>query len=446
MNNNTIANLIIRALAQIDELIKRQLDLILHHPRFQQLEASWRGVHYLVNQAALNNESRVKLKILALSWHELSKDILRAIEFDQSQLFNKIYNDEFGHPGGEPYGLLLGDYSISHRRKNANSVSDMQVLNHLTKIAAASFSPFIAAADPTLFGLDSFAELDRPINLPRTFQQSEYAEWKALRQSEDSRFLGLVLPRVLARLPYKEQLASTHPFYYEENVQQGSAKDYLWANPVYCFAAVVIRSFCQNGWFLDIRGVKQDKLSGGVVIDLPRQARGIGSNSELKYATEVCVTERLEKELSDWGLITLCECKHTELTSFFSCPSIQQAKLYERQFATDNAKLSSMLHYVLCVSRFAQYVKMIMRNKVGTFASPIECERFLQKWLQGYCAAGNDLNRDLKAKYPLRSAKVEVVEQPGKPGCYLCVLRINPHMQFDQSESYLQLVTELVRN
>lgn len=443
MQSQHLPNVITQIIATIDEEITQQLSVILHHPRLQQLEASWRGIAYLTKQIALSSDKRVKIKLLTISWQALRKDVLRAVEFDQSQLFSKIYNDEFGHPGGEPYGLLVGDYHVSHRLTPSKQIADIQVLEQIAKIAAAAFAPFVTAASPTMFGLDKFAELDRPVDLMGTFQQAEYQSWKVLRQREDARFLGLLLPRVLLRLPYRYQLATQFPFSFSEQLQTQS--DYLWGNPGYCFAAVVARAFTQSGWFVEIHGVRRDSLAGGVVTDLPRHIFET-DNLSPNYAAEVCITDSQEKQLSDWGFIALCEGKHSQLAAFYSCQSIQQSKYYERQQPTENARLSSMLHYILCVSRFTHYLKVIARNKIGTFANPLDCEQFLQKWLQQYTAASSDLTIDLKAKYPLREAKVKVYDQPGKPGGYLCKIYLSPHLQFDQAETYLQLVTELARN
>lgn len=431
-NMLNISKLIIK----IDALINKQLNTVLHHQKLQALEASWRGLHYLIDQAASNNSDQIKIRVLNISWTELSKDLSRHIEFDQSQLFQKIYSNEFGQAGGEPFGLLIGDYQITHRSEHINT------LRAISKIAASAFAPFVTAADANLFGLDNFFGFERKLDFDRTFQQAEYREWKSLRDDEDARFIGLVLPRVLIRTPYNKNKTITHPIYFLENSNQ--IEHYLWSNAAYQFAAIVIRAFAQNGWFADIRGTQQNKITGGLVTELARDYFCIDEkNLTTKYITDVCITDQLEKTLSDHGFIALSECKYTEFAAFYSCPSIQKPKSYDRVNATQNANLSSMLHYVLCVSRFAHYIKVIMRDKVGTFTSASDCEYFLQNWLQQYTASATQNSYELQAKYPLRAAKVKIQDHIGKPGSYLCKIHLAPHYQLDQMESYLQLTTEI---
>jgi type VI secretion system protein ImpD len=420
----------------IDELIQTQVNAILHHPKFQKLEASWRGMRYLIDEIEELNDPRIKVRMLNISWLDVAKDLQRASDFDQSQLFIKIYSAEFGHPGGEPFGILIGDYEISHRAVNRHA-HDVDTLRRLAKVAAAAFTPFITSIDPSLFGLDEFVGLARSMNLERMFQQKEYLSWKTLRQDEDTRFLGLVLPRVLLRRPYQEDELRTHSIYFEEDTPH--RKNYLWGNASYCFAAMTARAFAQTGWFAEIRGVRQNKLEGGLVTGLPRQTFYTG----IKYATEICITDSQEKELSDWGFIPLCECKYTGYSAFYDCRSLHKPKLYDRANANMSAQMSSMLNYILCVSRFAHYLKIIARDKVGSFASPIDCEQYLQNWIRQYTAAGSDLDPALKAKYPLRETRVQVQEEPGKVGSYRCIMHLKPHGQLDQIEPYLQLNTEL---
>lgn len=302
MNKSQLANLIFRIISGIDKKIGHQLDVILHHVRLQQLEATWRGLYYLTEQLALTHDTNCKLKIISLSWQELGKDLFRASDFDQSELFNKIYNHEFGYPGGEPFGLLLGDYSIRHNTNNLFT-SDIQILEGISKIAAAAFVPFISAAHPSLLGLTHFSELERSIDLQRTFQQAHYQPWNQFRKTEQARFVSLLLPGVLMRLPYRQQLTITHPFIYEESIGT-KVNHYLWGNPIYSFAAVIIRAFNQTGWFTEIRGITRYESSGGLVTDLPRDAEKIS-------ATDAFVTDTQERTLSDFGFIALCEGKYT---------------------------------------------------------------------------------------------------------------------------------------
>lgn len=398
-------------IALIDELIGRQLNIIIHNKKLQQLEASWRGLNYLILQTEKGETRKVKIKLLNISWGVFKRDLARAIEFDQSELFNKIYSQEFDRPGGEPFGLLIGDYYLSH------DINELRSLRIFAKIAAAAFVPFIAAADPSIFGLENFANLQSIRDLYQLFRQDEYVVWRQFRQDENARFIGLVLPHVLMRLPYKGYFA-------EKNYQ---LRDYLWGNAVYCFAAVVTRSFDQSGWLADIRGVEQDKICGGLVTDLPRYMG--------KHSTDICVTDLQEKKIADLGLIPLCECNYVSLSVFYSCQSMQLVEVH---------RLSSMLHYMLCVSRFAHYIKVIVRDKIGSFINTEECERYLEKWLLQYTAAGENLTAELKAEFPLCKSSVKIQARPEKPGSYLCFIHLQPHYQFDYIESNLKLVTELI--
>lgn len=433
-----------RALACIDSLVENQMNAIMHSPKFQQLEASWRGLSYLVSQISDQNDRRVKLKVLSISWQELSRDLTRAVEFDQSQLFAKIYNSEFGQPGGEPFGLLIGDYYISHRNKANSIANDVTILQSIAKVAAAAFVPFITAASANLFGVDNYSEFERSLDFDKTFQQTEYQQWKALRNDEDARFIGLVLPQVLMRLPYNSSNDINYKLRFVEDVS-ASPQHYLWGNAAYCFAAVVARAFSRSGWFTDIRG-KRGIAEGGAVTGLLRQSFATDAPGlAIKYITNVCITDRKEKSLSDFGFIALTENQYSSSATFYACPSIQKPKQFDRNNAMQNANLSSMLHYMLCVSRFAHYLKIIARDKVGTFATAIDCEAYLQEWLYQYTSASSDLSDELKAKYPLREAKVQVHESIGNPGKYLCTIHLCPHYQFDQMETYLQLKAELIR-
>lgn len=432
-----------RAINCIDTLLSGQINVIIHHKRFQQLEASWRGLSYLVDQIAERNDRHLKVKVFTISWHELGKDLVRAVEFDQSQLFTKIYSTEFGQSGGEPFGLLIGDYYLSHRNNVNNIANDITVLQCIAKVAAAAFVPFITSASATLFGLDDYTEFDRPLDLAKTFQQAEYAQWKALRMDEDARFIGLVLPQILLRLPYIHSQAIHYQLYFTEDVTT-SHRHYLWGNAAYSFAAIVTRAFSKSGWFTDIRGKYADTESGGIVSNLIKQvfttdAPAIAS----KPSTNICITDRQEKILSDFGFITLTHNQYIGFATFYACPSIQKPKSYDRKNPKQNANLSSMLHYILCVSRFAHYLKVMVRDKIGSFASAAECENYLQSWLHQYTASSADLSDELKAKYPLREAQVQVHESIGSPGKYLCTIHLCPHYQFDQIEAYLQLTAEL---
>ncbi len=437
-------DIIQQLVAKIDRLLNIQVNIILHHPHFQILEASWRSLNALILSTAKFNQVNIKIKLLNISWNELSKDLMRAAEFDQSNLFRLIYNEEFGSPGGEPYGLLLGDYEISHRTSKNLLYHDLHILSHIAKVAAAAFAPFITMPNSSLFGCDDFSSFERGLNFERTFQQTEYLEWKSLRQEEEMRFIGMILPKLLQRLPYKSNHFFIEPCHFNFFEIMETSADYLWGNPCYAFAANIARVFAQSGWFADIRGAVSDIHQGGVIEDYPIfYFDSDFQRSEPLFITDVCITEQLEKNFSDLGFIALCHCKYTHHHVFYSCPSLYQIKFYDTNNANINEKLSGMLNYVLCTARFAHYLKMIARNKIGSFTSADDCARVLSDWLRQYTASGNDLSRELQAKYPLRDSRVEITQRMGNPGTFNCKIYLSPHYRFEQIDTYLQLTTEI---
>ena len=426
----------------IDKLLNDQVNAILHHPQFQKLEASWRGLEYLVEQGA--DANNLKIRILSVSWRDLVRDLERAIEFDQSQLFRKVYNDEFGSPGGEPFGLLLGDYEIEPAPRPGHDSDDVQALTNISRVAAAAFAPFVASVSPVMFAADQFADLQRSLNLGDSFDQPAFIKWRAFRQTEDSRFIGLTLPRILMRLPYVDYPGRNDRFRFREEVGGPDQSKYLWGNAAYAFGGVVIRAFAETGWLADIRGIEPNQIGGGVVTGLPAHAfsadrRGVSR----KCSTDLIVTDAQEKELGELGFIPLCTCKRTELSAFYTTPSVQAAKKYDELAATVNARLSSMLQYMLCVSRFAHYVKVIGRDRVGSFTESEDLESLLNNWLIRYAVGSDDVSDEVKARFPLREAKVEVREHPSKPGVHLSVVHLRPHYQLDHLTASLKLVTEV---
>jgi type VI secretion system ImpC/EvpB family protein len=431
-----------RDVARLDALLNDQLDAILHHAAFQRLEASWRGLRYLTEQAI--DSENVKIRVLSVSWKELARDIEHAIEFDQSQLFHRIYDDEFGTPGGEPFGVLLGDYAIRPRPCAEHPIDDVATLAGISHVAAAAFAPFLAAVDPAMFGLDDFGSLEQPLDLPRTFQQLDYLKWKAFRSTEDARFVGLVLPRILLRLPYRDDGFHAHGFPFSEEATDTQRTQHLWGNAVYAFGAVLVRSFHKSGWLANIRGVQRDVVGGGVVTGLPvasfsTDRRGVAC----KCSTDVAVSDPMEQELADLGFIPLCHCRDTEVSVFYTNQSAQIPKQYDELAATMNARFSAMLQYVLCVSRFAHYLKILARDKIGAFAEAKDCEDCLQRWLVRYVAADADASLQVKAEYPLREASVRVRSHPSKPGSYLCIAHLWPHSDFEELSGSIQVRTEL---
>lgn len=429
-------------LAQIDVLLTRQVNKILHHPAFQRLEASWRGLRYLVEQ--IPDGENVKVRVLSVTWREVARDLERALEFDQSQLFRKVYSEEFGTPGGEPFGVLLGDYEIRPRPGPEHPYDDVALLPSLAGVAAAAFAPFIAAAHPSLLELTSFSDLELTRNLTQTYDQVEYVKWRAFRDTEDARFVGLVLPRVLARLPYRDAASRVDGFRFCEEVSEPSGHNYLWGTAVYAFGAVLIRCFAQSGWLANIRGVELGLETGGIVTGLPQTSFGTDRPGVAPgSATDAIISDAQEKELADLGFIPLCHCQDTGLAAFYSNQSVQQPKTYDEPAATVNARLSAMLQYLLCVSRFAHYLKVLARDKVGSFTSPGELEDYLRRWLSNYVTANDNAGAEIKARYPLREARVQVRERADKPGTYACVIHLRPHFQLDQMVSAVKLVTEM---
>ena len=429
------------SIAIIDEMINNQLNVIIHHPKFKKLEASWRGLWYLAVQ--MEEAKNAKLKILDITWAEVSKDIERALEFDQSQLFQKIYSEEYGTPGGEPYGVIIGDFEIRHHPSKGYPYDDIATLEGLAEIAAAAFSPFIAGASCELFGLDEFSDLRLPLNLQAIFAQTEYIRWRALRNKPDTRFLGLCLPRILMRRPYRTTPGSYKGLHFYEHVDEDA---YLWGNAAYAFGGILIREFGSVGWFGHIRGVPRDHAGGGLVTNLPTASFNTDANNLMsKPVTDVVITDSIERDISNLGFVPLCQCHGTPFVAFYSNASIQAVKRHASKEVELNAKLAAMMQNVLCGSRVAHYIKVMIRDKIGSFTTAAECQSFLQNWLFKYTTGRDDLDWEEQARYPLRESAVQVKEHPEKPGSYQCVIHLIPHYQADQMVSELQLVTELVQ-
>lgn len=436
--------LVDRAILHIDRAISHQLDAILHHPRLQKLEASWRSLFYLVEtKAEYDEELSVKVKVLNVGWTELAKDVTRALEFDQSHLFRRLYSDEFDTPGGEPFGVILGDYEVSHRMRPGVAASDIEVLREIGQVATAALCPYITGAAGTLFGVDSMGELTQPINLHDLFQQREYVGWQALRTDEAARFLGIALPRVLARAPYRDDGTRHEGLVYRENVSN-SREHYLWGAACYAFGSVLIRAFANTGWFADIRGGVHEFGEGGVVRHLNHTAfdfdcRSIGSRS----ATELQIDDFAEREFSDFGFVPLCSHHSAEHSVFYSNSSLHAPAHLGSDIANANGRLAAMIQYMLCVSRFGHYIKIIGRDKIGSFVHAEECQRILQNWLNQYTTSSEGGSAELKARYPLAASRADVHELPGRPGHFTCVVHLQPHFQLDDLVTTIRLVTEL---
>jgi type VI secretion system protein ImpC len=419
--------------AQIDELISAQLSEVMHAPEFQQLESTWRGLHYLCKHTSTG--AMMKIKVMHATKKELVRDFNTAIDFDQSTLFKKVYEEEFGTFGGSPFGALIGDYQIGRQPE------DMYFVEQMSHVAAAAHAPFISAASPELFGLEEFTDLGKPRDLAKVFDTVEYAKWKSFRDSEDSRYVGLTLPRFLGRLPYNPKDGTTvEGFNFVEDVDGSHHHRYLWVNTAYAFAARLTAAFESYGWCAAIRGVE----GGGLVEDLPTHTfKTDDGEIALKCPTEISITDRREKELSDLGFIPLVHCKHTDYAAFFGAQSSQKPRKYDLDAANANAVLSAQLQYMFAVCRIAHYMKAMMRDKIGSFASAPNVEDYLNRWISQYVTSDDAASQETKAQFPLREASVQVSEVPGRPGVYRAVSFVRPHFQLDELSVSLRLVAEL---
>lgn len=420
-------------IAAIDKVLSDQLNVIMHHPEFQKLEASWRGLHYLVQQSETGE--KLKLRVLNVSKKELLKDCDKASEFDQSALFKKIYTEEYDTFGGAPFGALIGDYEFSPHPE------DMRLLERISEVAAAAHAPFVAASSPSMLRMDSYTQLHDPRDLAKIFEGPDYVKWRAFRDSEDSRYVGLTLPHILMRLPYGKETAPVEAFDFEEDVDGKDHAKYLWGNAAYAFGTRLTESFAKCGWLATIRGVE----NGGAVMGLPTHVFDTDEGGRaIKCPTEIAIPERRDYELSRLGFIPLSHCKNTDYAVFFSAQSAQKPRLYDRDAANANAALSTQLQYMLCVSRFAHYLKAMARDKIGSFMERDECEKWLNRWINNYCLdKPEDAGPELKAKKPLREARIEVQDVPGKPGHYQAVAFLRPHLQLEALGVSMRLVAEL---
>ena len=419
-------------IAQIDHLISIQLNEVMHHPSFQKLEGSWRGLKYMMDQSETSD--MLKIKVLNVSKKDLLRDLQRAPEFDQSAMFKKVYEEEFGVFGGAPFAALVGDYEFGKHPE------DIELLERVSNVAAAAHAPFLTAASNELFNLESYTSLDQPRDLGKIFDTTEYAKWKSFRATEDSRYVGMCLPRILGRLPYGPDTKPVEAFNYQEGVDGTEHNKYLWSNAAYALGARLTNSFAKHHWCAAIRGVEGGGLVDGLSVHNFRTDDG---DIAMKCPTEVPITDRREKELADLGFIPLVHCKGTDYAAFFSVQSAQKPKLYDKDAANANARLSAQLPYILAVSRFAHYLKAMMRDKIGSFMSRSSCESFLNQWISQYVLLDDDASPDMKAKYPLREARIDVSEIPGKPGAYRAVSFLKPHFQLDELSVSLRLVADL---
>ena len=426
-------------IAAIDAVVSKQLAAVMHAKQFQKLEGTWRGLNYLV----MNSETgtQLKIRVMNLKKEDLQKDLDKAIEFDQSQTFKKLYENEFGTPGGQPYGALIGDYEFSQHPE------DVAMLGKMSNVAAAAFCPFITAPAPQLLGMDSWADLPNPRDLAKTFENAQYTSWRSFRDSEDSRFVVMTMPRVLSRLPYGKQTKTVDEFEFEE-VNLGNKGEsievphdqYCWMNAAYVLGSRLTDAFAKTGFCTAIRGAE----NGGKVENLPVHVfRSKEGDDDIKCPTEILITDRREKELSDLGFLSLCHYKDTDYAVFFGAQTLQKPKKYDRPAATANAAISARLPYIMATARFAHFLKVIVRDKIGSFKEREDMEAFLDRWIHNYVTTDAHPADDVKARYPLAEARVEVKEIPGKPGSYNAIAWLRPWLQLEELTTSLRLVASL---
>ena len=444
--DKNVTRTINKAIALIDAAVSKQLAAVMHNARFQKLEGSWRGLNYLV----MNTETSatLQLKVMNATKRELYKDLDTAVEFDQSNMFKKIYTEEFGTPGGVPFGALIGDYEFT------NHPDDISMLEKISGTAAAAFCPFVAAADPKLFGFESFTELQTPRDLEKIFLTQEYIKWRAFRDSEDSRFVSLAMPRVLARLPYGAATKPIEEFEYEEGPIEANGKpgpmrhqDYTWMSAAWAMGANLTRAFALTGFCTAIRGkdtTDVENIGGGKVEGLPAHVFvSMDGDLDLKCPTEIGISDRRENELSKLGFLPLCHYKNTDFAVFFGGQSTQKPKKYDRDAATANAAICARTPYIMAVSRFSHYLKIMARDNIGNFKEAGDMQRWLERWIANYVTVEKNPSASIKARYPLAEAAVEVKEIPGKPGEYNAVFHLRPWLQLEALTASMRMVARI---
>ena len=437
--NKNLSVTINKAIAAIDEKMSKQLSAIMHNADFQKLEGTWRGLNYLV----MNSEtgSTLKIRVMNVSKKDLYKDISKAAEFDQSQIFKKLYEEEFGTPGGEPYGALVGDYEFT------NHPEDIELLTGMSQVAAASFAPFVTAAGPSMFGMKDYTELSKPRDMEKIFESVEYAKWRSFRESEDSRFVSLTLPRVLARLPYGSATKPIEEFAFEEapRDERGATRplgheEFTWSNSAYVMAGRMTNAFAQYKFCTAIRGAE----GGGKVENLPSYTfTSDDGDIDQKCPTEIGITDRREAELSKLGFLPLAHYKGTDYAVFFGAQTAQKAKKYDTPDATANAAISARLPYMMASSRFAHYLKVLARDKIGSFMEATDCEAWLNRWISQYVNGNAQASAEMKAKYPLAEASISVKEVPGAPGSYQAVAYMRPWLQMEELTTSMRMVARI---
>ena len=438
-NTNLVSDDALRSIegiiSEIDKKLTEQVNHILHHADFQQLEGAWRGLHYLVNNT--ETDEMLKIRVMNISKKEMHKTLrkFKGTAWDQSPIFKKVYEEEFGQFGGEPYGTLVADYHFDH------SPPDVELLGEMSKIAAAAHAPLITGANPTLFQMDSWNELANPRDLTKIFQTPEYASWRSLRESEDSKYVGLAMPRFLGRLPYGSKTDPVEAFAFEEDTEGADSNKYAWVNAAYGMAVNINRSFKQYGWCSRIRGVE----SGGALEGLPSHTFPTDDGGvDQKCPTEIAISDRREAELAKNGMMPLIHRKNSDLAAFIGAQSLHNPAEYDDPDATANANLAARLPYLFATCRFAHYLKCMVRDKVGSFASRQGMQDWLQNWINNYVDFNADVSNDnVKARKPLAAAEVVVEEVEGNPGYYSSKFYLRPHYQLEGLSVSLRLVSKL---
>ncbi|MGE0384762.1 MAG: type VI secretion system contractile sheath large subunit [Gammaproteobacteria bacterium] len=422
-------------IAELDKKLTEQVNLIIHHEDFQQLESSWRGLHYLVNNT--ETDEMLKIRVFNCSKKELHKTLkkFKGTAWDQSPIFKKVYEEEYGQFGGEPYGCLVGDFQFDH------SPQDVELLNEMAQIAASAHAPFLTAAAPSLMQMESWQELANPRDLTKIFQTPEYAAWRSLRESEDSRYIGLAMPRFLARLPYGSQTNPVEEFDFEEDTEGAQHDKYVWANAAYAMAVNVNRSFKMYGWCTRIRGIE----SGGAVEGLPTHTFPTDDGGvDMKCPTEIAISDRREAELAKNGFMPLIHRKNSDVAAFIGAQSLHKPAEYDDPDATANANLAARLPYLFATCRFAHYLKCIVRDKIGSFKEQADMQRWLNQWIQNYVEPNPALaTEEDKARKPLAAAEVVVEEDKSNPGYYKSKFFLRPHYQLEGLTVSLRLVSKL---
>jgi type VI secretion system protein ImpC len=421
-------------ISELDKKLSEQVNCIIHHPEFAKLEGTWRGLSYLVNNTTTGEN--MKIKALNITKAEVGKTLKRfkGSAWDQSPLFKRLYEDEYGTAGGEPYGALIGDYYFNQQGP------DVELLRGIAQTAAAAHAPFIAAVDPSMMNLDSWQDLSNPRDISKIFSMPEYSAWRSFRESDDSRYVALTMPRVLSRAPYGAKTNPVDEFDFEEDTGAGANEKYTWMNAAYAMGANINRSFTAYGWCANIRGVE----SGGIVDGLPTHTFPTDDGgTAMKCPTEVAITDRREAELSKNGFLPLVHWKNTDYAVFLGGQTVNKPAEYDNPDATANANLSARLPYMFAMCRFAHFLKCIVRDKIGSFKECAEMETWLQDWISKYVTGDPNASEEVKAKYPLAEAKVEVEEVEGQPGYYQARFYLRPHYQLEGLTASLRLVTKV---